>query len=374
MSQFANDPSKGPLFHRKFLPWTHRWVAMAHNGAVGTLPTLGDVAAKAGVSTSTASRALSGRGAVAEATRLRVAAAALDLGYVPDANASRLVTGRSQAVGLIVPNTGSWYFDEVLRGVQTTMLAGRIDVVLYSARPETEDRQLVFDYFVGRKRLDGIIAVGIEPSAHELERLIQLGLPLVTVGSWSDDTTAVTIDDEAAARIATEHLLQLGHTRIAFLGGDPDGRAFSFGDTRRYEGYAKAMDSAGLGDQVRRGHSEVAMHAGHDAAVALLGDKEQRPTAIVAVADEVAAGAILACSRLGLRVPDDVSIVGVDDHPCAQLFNLTTVAQHPADQGQQAAELLLRHLEEPHFPSTKVTDPIGLIIRASTGPASDQFG
>ena len=220
---------------------------------------MGDVAAKTGVSTSTASRALSGRGAVAEATRLRVAAAALELGYVPDANTSRLVTGRSQAVGLIVPNTGSWYFDEVLRGVQTTMLAGRIDVVLYWARPETEDRQLVFDYFVGRKRLDGIIAVGIEPSAHEL-------------------------------------------------------------------------------------------------------------------ADEVAAGAILACSRLGLRVPDDVSIVGVDDHPCAQLFNLTTVAQHPAHQGQQAAELLLRHLEEPGSPTTKVTDPIGLVIRASTGPASDQSG
>ncbi len=194
---------------------------------------IAEVARAAGVSKSTASRALTGSGYVSAATRARVRDAAAALGYVPTTSAVSLVTGRTQTVGVVMPSLDRWFFAQVLEGIQDALLERRFDLALYGAPPDSAARREMFEHFLARKRFDGLIAVGIEPSARELERLVAFGKPVVAVGGYEVGTNAVSIDDEAAARIATEHLIGLGHREIVFLGGDPDGRRTSFGDGRR---------------------------------------------------------------------------------------------------------------------------------------------
>ncbi|WP_040163885.1 LacI family DNA-binding transcriptional regulator [Microbacterium gorillae] len=333
---------------------------------------IADVARRAGVSKSTASRALSGRGYVSPATQRRVQAAADALGYVPSTSAVSLATGRTQTVGVIVPHTTNWYFGEVLAGVQHALMERDLDLALYSGHPGTLERARVFETYLGRSRFDGLITVGIEPDQQELERIAALGKPFVSIGSYDVGNSAVSIDDEATARLATEHLLALGHTDIVFLGGEVGGTWPSFGDARRFHGYAEAMRSAGWDSAIRRISSEVSMPGGYDAAVDLLSDARRRPTGIVAVADEVGIGAIIAARRMGVGVPSQVSVVGIDDHANAAMFALTTLRQSPREQARLAVELLQRHLEDAAATPKRVWAPTRFIIRNSTSapPAS----
>lgn len=332
---------------------------------------IADVARAAGVSKSTASRALTGSGYVSDATRLRVQRAASALGYVPTTSAVSLVTGRTQTVGVVMPSLDRWFFAQVLEGIQDALLERRYDLALYGAPPESSARREMFEHFLARKRFDGLIAVGIEPSAHELERLVAFGKPVVAVGGYDIGTNAVTIDDQAAARIATDHLVGLGHRDIAFLGGDPDGRRTSFGDGRRLKGYRAAMCDAGLEAHVRHVQAEVTLPGGYGAAAELLGDRRTRPTAIVGVCDEVAVGAIIAARRLGIRVPERLSVVGIDDHAYAEMFSLTTLQQRPHQQGRAAVQLLMWQLDDPGAPTHRLYESAPLVVRNSTAPVDD---
>jgi len=332
---------------------------------------IADVARAAGVSKSTASRALTGSGYVSAATRARVRDAAATLGYVPTTSAVSLVTGRTQTVGVVMPSLDRWFFAQVLEGIQDALLERRYDLALYGAPPESAARREMFEHFLARKRFDGLIAVGIEPSARELERLVAFGKPVVAVGGYDVGTNAVSIDDEAAARIATEHLIGLGHREIVFLGGDPDGRRTSFGDGRRLHGYRSAMREAGLEGSARHVQSEVALPGGYSAAVELLGDRRTRPTAIVGVCDEVAVGAIIAARRLGIRVPERLSVVGIDDHAYAEMFSLTTLQQRPHQQGRAAVQLLMWQLDDPDAPMNRLYEASPLVVRNSTAAVDD---
>jgi DNA-binding LacI/PurR family transcriptional regulator len=332
---------------------------------------IADVARAAGVSKSTASRALTGSGYVSAATRARVRDAATALGYVATTSAVSLVTGRTQTVGVVMPSLDRWFFAQVLEGIQDALRERRYDLALYGAPPESAARREMFEHFLARKRFDGLIAVGIEPSAHELERLVTFGKPVVAVGGYDVGTNAVSIDDEAASRIATEHLIGLGHREIVFLGGDPDGRRTSFGDGRRLEGYRSAMRDAGLEASVSHVHSEATMPGGYRAAVELLGDRRTRPTAIVGVCDEAAVGAIIAARRLGIRVPERLSVVGIDDHPYAEMFSLTTLQQRPHQQGRAAVQLLMWQLDDPGAPTHRLYESSPLVARNSTAAVDD---
>ncbi|KQZ83078.1 transcriptional regulator [Microbacterium sp. Root166] len=332
---------------------------------------IADVARAAGVSKSTASRALTGAGYVSDGTRARVQQAAAALGYVPTTSAVSLVTGRTQTVGVVVPALDRWFFAQVLEGIQDALRERRYDLALYGAAPESDARREMFEHILARKRFDGLIAVGIEPSAHELERLVAFDRPVVSVGGYDVGTHAVSIDDEAAARIATEHLIGLGHRSITFLGGDPDGRRTSFGDQHRLAGYLSAMRGAGLEASVHHTPAEVTVPGGYGAAVKLLGDRRARPTAIVGVCDEVAVGAIIAARRLGLRVPEHLSVVGIDDHSYAEMFSLTTLQQRPHQQGRAAVQLLMWQLEDPTAPTHRIYESSPLIVRNSTAAVDD---
>ena len=330
------------------------------------MSTIADVAARAGVSKATASRALSGGGYVSQETRARVQAAASELAYVAHSSATSLATGRSLSVGVIMPALDRWFFAELLAGIQEGLLASGQDLVLYGIQEGTAERARLFEEVLPRRRLDGIIAVGIQPSAHELERLIQVESPLVSVGAYSEDTSAVSIDDAAAARIATEHLIDLGHRDIAFLGGRADAATHAFGDEQRRSGYREAMNAAGLAESIRHADGAPTMPGGYEAGVRILGDRQNRPTALVAVCDEAAIGGVIGARRLGLSVPAELSIVGIDDHVHAEMFALTTVRQQPRVQGRAAVDLLRQRMEAPDAVPERRVLPSELVVRAST--------
>ena len=183
---------------------------------------IADVARLAGVSKSTASRALSGRGYVSEGTRSRVVQAASNLGYVVSSNASSLVTGRTRNVGVVIPFINRWYFAETLEGIESALIGAGYDLTLYRLSEDADQRRRVFDYFLVRKRVDAVIAVGIALTTHEVDMLLSLGKPIVGVGGNIEGISTLSIDDVSAARFMTEHLVSLGHTRIMHLGGDRD--------------------------------------------------------------------------------------------------------------------------------------------------------
>ncbi|MCT1478152.1 LacI family DNA-binding transcriptional regulator [Microbacterium sp. p3-SID336] len=330
------------------------------------MSTIADVASRAGVSKATASRALSGRGYVSEDTRRRVADAAADLAYVAHSSATSLATGRTQTVGLVMPPVDRWFFAELLAGVQESLLALDYDLSLYGVPEGSQTRERLFESVLPGRRFDGIIAVGIQPSARELERLQRTGLPLVSVGPYSEGSSAVSIDDVDAARIATEHLIDLGHTDIVFMGGATDSGEASFGATRRAEGYRDALAAAGLSSHERVIGAAPSMPGGYTAAAGLLGDRRHRPTAIVGVCDEAAIGAVIAARRLGIAVPTELSVVGIDDHEHADMFALTTIGQSPREQGHEAVRLLTRRMEEPDAPIEHVSAASTLVVRSST--------
>lgn len=331
------------------------------------MPGIAEVAARAGVSKATASRALSGGGYVSEATRSVVRAAADALGYVPSAGAVGLATGRTQNIGVVMPYVNRWFFAEVLEGIQQSLLALGLDLTLYDAKPGTEGRERIFGDFLGRKRFDGLIAVGLDPADHELDKLTQIGRPIVSVVGAGDLTSVVAVDDDSAARRATHHLITLGHTDIAFLGGgDRDGMQWAHVDQQRLGGYRHAMDDAGLGEFSRHIPSDVTLPGGYAVAADLLGDDRDRPTAIVAVCDEVAIGALIAARRLGIPVPSALSVVGIDDHEFAEMFSLTTLQQVPREQGAAAVHLLLAEIADPGRAPTRQLSHARMIVRAST--------
>ncbi|KXC06451.1 LacI family DNA-binding transcriptional regulator [Microbacterium hominis] len=331
---------------------------------------IAEVAAHAGVSKATASRALSGAGYVSESTKSRVRAAAAELGYVPSAGAVGLATGRTQNVGVVMPYVNRWFFAEVLEGIQQALLERGLDLTLYDAKPGTDGRARIFDDFLARKRFDGLIAVGLEPVDHELERLTRIDRPIVSVVGSSDLTSVVAVDDADAARRATEHLIALGHRDIAFVGGAPESH-WAHVDQERLAGYRHAMREAGLSQFARHAHSEVTLPDGYAASADLLSDTRRRPTAIVGVCDEVAIGAIIAARRLGIQVPSALSVVGIDDHEFADMFALTTLQQVPREQGRAAVGVLLSEIAEPGRARTELRLPARLVVRSSTAPISD---
>lgn len=309
------------------------------------MASISEVARLAGVSTATVSRALSGNGNVSPATRTKVQRAAAELDYVVSSTASGLASGRTRNVGVVIPFVNRWYFGQVLEGAQATLRQSGYDLTLYNLSGGADTRQSLFEDFLLRRRVDAVLTICLKLQPHEISTLLGLGKPLVAVGGPLPGVPTLSIDDVEVARLATEHLLALGHTRIALIGENPEAEhEFSLsGD--RLRGYQAALSDAGLAPNPDLFHrADYTIQGGYVAAKQLLGNPRQRPTAIFAASDEMAIGAILAARDLGLGVPHDVSVIGVDDHELADFFGLSTVAQFPRDQGRRAATMILEDL------------------------------
>ncbi|MET0956122.1 MAG: LacI family DNA-binding transcriptional regulator [Cryobacterium sp.] len=333
-----------------------------------------EVARRAGVSTATVSRALSGNGHVSPATKLKVKAAALELGYVVSSNASSLASGRMKNIGVVVPFLNRWFFSSVVEGAQKALLHNGYDLTLYNLTGGGDERRSVFEHFLLRQRVDAVIAISLELTVNEVARLHALGKPLVGVGGPIMGVRTLTIDDGAVARLATEHLLALGHTRIAHIGGNKDYDLDFHLPTNRRGGYESALEDAGIPvlEELFQ-PADFTIKGGYQAAKQLLGRAHNRPTAIFAASDEMAIGSILAARDLGLAVPRDVSVIGIDDHDLADFFGLSTIAQFPQGQGAQAVEILMDQLHPGQHDQAALNTPMPfeLIVRSSTARPGD---
>jgi DNA-binding LacI/PurR family transcriptional regulator len=331
-----------------------------------------DVAGAAGVSVATVSRALSGRGNVSERSRKRVLEAAEALGFVLSYTASSLASGRTRNIGVMVPTVRRWFFSTVLEGASTALLEAGYDLTLYNTGEQAGGRQSVLTDFLRRQRLDGVVAVSLELSPDEVAQLLKVGRPVVGLGGPIEGVATLHIDDFSVARLATEHLLGLGHCDIAHLSGTPEfERDFALPANRRL-GFEAAMRDAGVAVRPEwLVPTDFTIAGANAAAKRLLGAPRGRPTAIFAASDEMAIGAIIAAQQLGLQVPYDVSVIGIDGHELGGLYGLTTFDQDPARQGAEAARMLLSALVPGPSdggglaPRSRIFEP-EFVVRAST--------
>lgn len=327
-----------------------------------------EVARLAGVSTATVSRALSGRGHVSDGARERVRAAADSLGYVVSSRASSLASGRTRNVGVIVPFLDRWFFGAVLSGVTGALMRAGYDVTLYNITADADVRRQVFSTFLRRQRVDAVIAVAIELDDDETTQLLDLGLPVIGVGGPNPRLRTLTFDDTTVARLATEHLIGLGHRDIAHIGAAAEFEADFRVPSRRRLGFEQALSDADIpADPALFEPADFTVDGGHRAATRLLSGPGPRPSAIFAASDEMAIGALLAARDLGIDVPDDVSIVGIDGYELGEFFELTTVDQFPLAQGERAAAAILAQLESA-ADAAPADLPYELIVRRTTAP------
>ena len=308
------------------------------------MSTLSDVAKKAGVSKSTASRALSGRGSVSVSTRQKVSRAAEDLGFVGSSAAESLATGRSRNIAVVTPFINRWFHAEVIDGVESALIGAGYDLTLYRLTDDIDQRRQLFDYFLVRKGVDAVIALTLFISDDEVRRLRKLGKPVVGVGGLIPHVPTLSIDDVATARRATEHLIELGHRRIVHVGGDQEKQLDFEVHSNRLKGFRFALAAADLTQDNDFYADDFDIPGGYRSARAVLADPATRPTAIVAGSDEIALGVIMAARELGLDVPRDLSVIGIDGHPLGETFGLTTMNQHPANQGSLAVSQALAQL------------------------------
>lgn len=332
------------------------------------MASIGDVARAAGVSNATVSRAMSGRGAVSDDAREKVHAAARALGYVASASAASLSTGRSVNIGILTPVINRWFFTEVIRGAQEELAHHGYDVTLYTLGTEMSQRTRMMDDFIRRGRVDAFIAIEVPLTPDEVRGLHALNKPVIGVGGAISGVRTISIDDTEVVRIGMQHLLDLGHTSIAFIGGkDDDVDGFNVASTRR-KTYESTLRQAGI--PLLPGMMEFGdftIPSGHVAAIKLL-TSPNPPRAIIAASDEMAFGAIMAARELGVSIPDELSIVGIDGHDLAEFFSLTTVDQNPVQQGRTAATILLDEIL-PHRSETidiNTALPVTLVQRSST--------
>jgi LacI family transcriptional regulator, galactose operon repressor len=328
--------------------------------------TLADIAREAGTSASTASRAISGRGYVSPAARERLLEVADRLGYVPNASARTLKQRTSRVVGVVVSDLGNQFYGRLAAAVEETLREADYQMVLVGDNSESGEEVAGARTFLAM-RAPGVI---LTPVAHEASFLLaRHGVAVVEVDRRlaSVPCDAVVIDNERGARDATAHLLALGHRRVGLLVADTNWTS----DAGRLQGYRLAHSEGGTAvdeDLIVR----IGFHAPDaELRIARLLD-EGRPTAIFAANNLLAEQAWNLLRRRGLRLPEDISLVGFDDVPWMGMVSpgITVVAQPTEELGHRAAQLLLRRLADPDCGQTVEQLQPTLVVRGSTGPTS----
>jgi LacI family repressor for deo operon, udp, cdd, tsx, nupC, and nupG len=325
------------------------------------------VAERAGVSVSTVSRALRAVAGVSEATRKRVQAAAEELGYAASPAASRLATGRTMTVGIVVPVLAKWFFGKVIGEAARTLREAGFDVLLYElATPGQRKRFFGAAHLHGRT--DGVIIMALQPTAEELESLAAQGQAVALLGAESPGIGSVSVDNIAAGRAAVRHLLNLGHTRIAFIGirHEEDSTLGGVPPLQRLMGYRQALADAGLAQDGTQEEFDDNTVDGGAAAMSRLLVADQAPTAAFVASDEMAFGVLKVLRQAGLDVPRDFSVLGFDNHELCDVVGLTTMDHEVTEQGQDAARILLDIMRGGHAAS--LVHPARLVIRETTAP------
>lgn len=321
------------------------------------------VAARAGVGVGTVSRVLNGAEGVRPSTRARVLSAVADLGYRPDPRARALALGRSHTVAAIVPFFTHPSAVARMRGVVEALRDSGYDVVLCDVET-AEGRARSFSTLGAAERSDGLLLVSLRPTDAEVAHYAAARKPVVLVDCEHPALRSVVIDDVAGGRLAAQHLLALGHERIAFLGDAPDPAGRFVAGARRRSGFTAALAAA---DRPVPPHAvvELAEHtqAAARAAAERLLEAPDPPTAIFVAADTLALGVLEAAAVTHTDVPGRLSVVGFDDLEVAGHVGLTTVRQPLHDSGRRGAELLLQALRGAPVPAGRTVLPLELVER-----------
>ncbi len=321
-----------------------------------------EIAALAGVSTATVSRALRGMRHVNEETREKIVEAAEKLNYPLE---SALASTRTHSVGIVAPFISNWYYSNVIHGAEHALREAGFDLLLYNFG-HMKSRERLFQHKLLKGRVDGIIVISVPPSEEEFDSMLNLGIPVALVGMHHAGCASVAIDDVAGARTATQHLVNQGHKQIALMSGRTDDPFnFSVPQDRRM-GFMQVLAENKLDwNPSREVHGDFTMHAGARAMDELLA-RPNRPTAIFCESDEMAIGAMQAVRRHGIKVPDDMSIVGFDGHEMAEFSDLTTIEQPVQLMGELAARAIMDKLHRSTTEMLSITLPTTLIVRNST--------
>jgi DNA-binding LacI/PurR family transcriptional regulator len=303
--------------------------------------TILDVASAAGVSKSVVSLVLRGTGYVSAAKREAVEAAVQELGYRPNAAARSLSESRSRTIGVVLNDMRNPWFVAAVEGLNLVLNERGLQMVMGDFRLDSRSGESLLQKLL-EMNIEGLVLVGTMPESASLSAAAEQ-VPTVVLGAPSApsaNVTVVTNDDDAGARLAVDHLLALGHRRIAHVGA---GRT-AVGVARR-RGYERAMAAAGLEEFIRTAPGDLTEEGGYRAGGELLSGPD-RPTAIFAVNDMAALGVMSAAEERGLAVPRDLSVVGYDNTPLAKLrrISLTSVDNSSHAAGRRAAELLLARL------------------------------
>jgi DNA-binding LacI/PurR family transcriptional regulator len=328
-------------------------------------PTINDVATRAGVSKSLVSLALSGSTRVSAVSRQRIVDAAAELGYRRNAAARSLAVRRSHTIGVLILDLHNPVFAEILDGVQIEVREHGFSTMLISGGTDPELEQVEIDTLL-QFQVEGLILIAHRLPASVL-KAIAAEVPTVVV--TRDDIAvpnmdSVSNDDVAGARMAVDHLVELGHSRIVHLSGGDNPVSHA-----RAEGYRLAMTQHGLAEHIRVVPGGLTDAKGYAAARDAL---SAAPTALFVANDVAAIGAIAAVENANLRIPEDISVIGYDGISIGGMrrLNLTTIAQPLADLGRLAAQQLLNRINNRSAPANRQHVSATLVVRGTTGPAT----
>lgn len=329
-----------------------------------------EVARLAAVSPATVSRVLNGSQTVREASRRRVLEAVARVDYRPNRLARNLRRQQADMIGVVVSDIENPHFSETVRVVEDEAFKAGYRVLLCNT-DETADKQQAYLEMMADERVLAAIVSPADAQATGVEALLSLGIPVVAYDRQIDDprVDAVVCANVEGLRRATEHLIWLGHERIAFVGGRTDVET----GAERLEGYTLAMRAAGLVPFSLDGEFRTEEA---ERAVETLLEQAQRPTALVVANNLMTLGALRALRRASVRVPEELALVAVDDPPWAELVDppLTTLAQPVRRMARTAMELVLERLESRRVKARRVVLPLELRIRRSCGARPDGEG
>jgi DNA-binding LacI/PurR family transcriptional regulator len=343
-------------------------------GNVVTRVSIKDIARLADVSHSTVSRALGDSPLVSTETKARIRRLAQEMGYSPDAQARSLVMGRTQTIGVVVTTITDPFIAEIVQAVERTARDHDYSVILASSNAEPE-RELAAVEMLHSKRVDGVIVTSSRVGALYQEHFERLGVPVVLINSHSQQmgpyTFSVSVDNHHGGCLATEHLLQLGYERIAYVSGP----ARHSDDQERLAGYRDALAAGGIPFDpalVLQGNGRA---GGGERAWPQLQALKSAPDAAFCYNDLTAIGLMRAARKSGRVIPRDLALVGFDDIPFASYVqpSLTTVAQPKGEMGRQAIQMVLGLLASGEAGAPAVSNVIvqgRLIVRESTAPQS----
>lgn len=338
--------------------------------------TIVDVAKAAGVSKSTAGRALAGAGEVSARTREKVARVAAELGYRPNSLARSMITGNTQTVGVVIPDMSNRFFAAVLQSIARTVRKHGYEVLVSSTEGEPELERRSVEIFAA-KRVDGLVMASLQTAGTEhLQRLVADDIPLVLLDRAAPDVpraSFVSVNNAEASELAVNHLITLGHRDIAIISEaryQPGAAPGTRPSAMRLDGYVQAMRAAGLGVA-----PELVCHSAYSSAISYdtvrtLLRSNPDVTAIYCTDNVLSAGAFAAVQDSSLRCPEDVSLIGFDDHEWATLVRprLTVVEQPTEAIGVAAAEDLLDAIADRSRTSMTRLLPAELVVRDSTAP------